>query len=290
MTVLKANVKVLEEKNEALNQANMHLEEEMRKVGGLKTKIDIIKLELAETQRKLSQETQRAMKGEFECRNLHEKHESLQKAASGFQEEKVRLVEQLEEMRFSAVLRGDKLNSDDSSIEALPPIVRQKILQLEVANKKLNEDLNARIKSESVDEGSKVLVEQLRQNEKKLGEQLLLKSQELMDCQTMSSQEIRRLEAKLQEKGEQIGELDGFVDVEMPNNAAIVIEKSIPDQNNVDVDPEGEKAQEIREREEKLMASVFYNLSMQIHRYGVQTRNTTFLERHRRPNDSRRKF
>lgn len=46
-------------------------------------------------------------------------------------------------------------------------------------------------------------------------------------------------------------------------------------------DPELEKARAIREVEEKLLATAFYNYGLTLHRNGVEARNQTLLNRQR---------
>lgn len=46
-------------------------------------------------------------------------------------------------------------------------------------------------------------------------------------------------------------------------------------------DPEAEKARAVREMEEKLLASAFYNYGITLHRNAVESRNSTLLQKSR---------
>ena len=54
-------------------------------------------------------------------------------------------------------------------------------------------------------------------------------------------------------------------------------------------DVELEKARAVREMEERLLASAFYNYGLTMHRNTVETRNSTLLQRQRMNATSRRK-
>ncbi len=70
-----------------------------------------------------------------------------------------------------------------------------------------NKELNKKIKSGILvtsDEGSKVLVEELRKREAELDEELLMKTQEVTDLRTAYEEKVRRLEAVVLAKEEEL--------------------------------------------------------------------------------------
>lgn len=67
-----------------------------------------------------------------------------------------------------------------------------------------------------------------------------------------------------------------------PTSATSNLDSSKPD-------PEMEKVRAVREMEEKLLATAFYNYGLSLHRGAVETRNTTLLQKHRNSSSSRRK-
>jgi len=79
-----------------------------------------------------------ANKANFDCSKAREKLETVQGQIETLQEEKVRLTEELEELRLTAAgvssdgALSNMTGASVDSIELLPPLVRQKLIRLEV--------------------------------------------------------------------------------------------------------------------------------------------------------------
>lgn len=70
-------------------------------------------------------------------------------------------------------------------------------------NAELKRKLNSAVLVTS-DEGSRVIVEELRKREAELDEELLKKTQDLVDLRTSSEEKVRRLEAIIHAKEEEL--------------------------------------------------------------------------------------
>jgi uncharacterized phage infection (PIP) family protein YhgE len=297
MEIYKSNLKDALEKVEQLSKAKVSLEEELRKTNGLKSQVDAGIKDLAEIQQRLSLESQRALKAEFDSRTFREKFETAQLNVKDLTEQKNRLEEELEEWRLGGAGRvGIMSDIPDAngiqSIELLPPFAREKIIRLEHENKKLSEQLTATMDESSLEEGPRVLVETLRKHEEELETQLLTKSQEFDDYKLSVEEKIRSLEALVEEKNDELAKkkLQYEKCIEKAKSVVNTLEPTAAGGMNLaKVDAEKEKAIALREREEKLIHSFFYGKSMDLHRNAVETRNATFLQRHRHPNAAGRR-
>ena len=77
-----------------------------------------------------------ALKANFDCEKVREKLEILDGQIQTLKEERNKTAELLEELKLSGTVSGDgtisAINSAVDSIELLPPIIRQKLIRLEV--------------------------------------------------------------------------------------------------------------------------------------------------------------
>uniref|UniRef100_A0A7N8X1F1 Protein Hook homolog 3 n=1 Tax=Mastacembelus armatus TaxID=205130 RepID=A0A7N8X1F1_9TELE len=79
MGLLRRQNKLMEEKNTVLMQTNVSLEEELRKANATKGQLEMYKRQVVELQNRLSEESKKADKMEFEYKRVKEKVDSLQK-------------------------------------------------------------------------------------------------------------------------------------------------------------------------------------------------------------------
>jgi protein HOOK3 len=296
MADLKATIKQLEDKNVELDKRNFTLEEEVKKVNIWKSKLDDVKKELAETQQRLSQETQRALKAEFDFRHYRELYENAKDATKRLQDDKDRLTAMLGESSHPGRPGEDLANmpsgSSVDSIELLPPIIKQKLLRLELENEKLKEDLKAAVDANPSDEGARVLVEQLRKHEAELEENFLKKEQQMLEMQNSYEEKLRRLQAQITARDEELRkkEIQYNKCMEKAKSVIVTLEPTAAaGLEGSKSDVELEKARAVREMEERLLASAFYNYGLTMHRNTVETRNSTLLQRQRLHATNRRK-
>jgi protein HOOK3 len=291
-------MKQLQEKNEELDKKNFNMEEELKKVNTWKPQLDAVKKELAETQQRLSQEQQRALKAEFDFRHYREKFENSIGATERLKEENERLKLLLDELRVQDQRNQgdlDKLpsgSSDLCSIELLPPVIRQKLLRLELENQKLKEDLKAAVDANPSEVGVRVLLDELRKREAELEENLLKKDQQMVDLQSLQEEKMRLLKSQITAKDEEIDRMRKQYHKCMEKAKSVIVTLEPTAAAGLDAnktDGELEKARAVREMEEKLLASAFYNYGLTMHRNTVEARNTTLLQRHRMSASSRRK-
>ncbi|XP_071442587.1 protein Hook homolog 3-like [Hetaerina americana] len=152
---LKRQVKLLEEKNTEYMQQNMDLEEELKKSGSWKPQVEIYKKKTAELQQKLSEESKKADKAEFENKKLQEKLQYLSREKERLIIERDSLKEANEELRCAQLqmanrssASGDPVISPETmpeadSVEIVPPTIKEKILRLQHENKILKMNQHA---------------------------------------------------------------------------------------------------------------------------------------------------
>ncbi|CAL8083230.1 unnamed protein product [Orchesella dallaii] len=287
---LKQNLKLLEEKNLELMKTNFALSDENKKIQSYKQQLDNLKKDLTETQQQLSQETQNALKANFDCGKMREKLETTHRHVETLQEDKSRLSDMVEELRLNGLggtsSDGIHLITADASvdsIELLPPLIRQKLVRLELENRKLQEELKTAIENGPSNEGSKILVEQLRKHEKELDEELLAKNQEILDVKANYEDQLKRLEAILGTKDEELKKKEAQYKkcMEKAKSVITTLEPTAAPGLDMGKAEEQEKARAVREVEEKLLNSMFYNYSLTRVRDNVEARNTTLLKAQR---------
>ncbi|CAH1243525.1 protein Hook homolog isoform X1 [Branchiostoma lanceolatum] len=142
---LRRTVKILEEKNTGYMQQTVELEEELRKANTLRSQLDMYKRQVQELHGKVSEETKRADKAEFELKRSTEKLDTVQKEKQRIVNERDTLKETNEELHCMQLQQGslagisDKVESPVGSPipEVVPPEIKEKMIRLQHENKML---------------------------------------------------------------------------------------------------------------------------------------------------------
>lgn len=142
---LRGQVKLLEDKNTKYMQENLELQEEVRKSGAFKQQLEVYKRQVLEVQNKLTEETKRADKFEFESKRATDKIAALQREKERIITERDSLKEVNEELRCTQLQAevGTNQSSEDISTSpglemlSMPPAIKEKMLRLEHENKML---------------------------------------------------------------------------------------------------------------------------------------------------------
>uniref|UniRef100_A0A7M4F9K6 Hook microtubule tethering protein 3 n=1 Tax=Crocodylus porosus TaxID=8502 RepID=A0A7M4F9K6_CROPO len=150
---LRRQVKLLEEKNTVYMQNNVSLEEELRKANAARSQLETYKRQVVELQNRLSEESKKADKLEFEYKLLKEKVDSLQKEKDRLRTERDSLKETIEELRCVQAQEGQlttsglmplgsQESSDSLAAEIVTPEIKEKLIRLQHENKmlKLNQE------------------------------------------------------------------------------------------------------------------------------------------------------
>uniref|UniRef100_A0A8D3CER8 Protein Hook homolog 3 n=1 Tax=Scophthalmus maximus TaxID=52904 RepID=A0A8D3CER8_SCOMX len=106
MGLLRRQNKLMEEKNTVLMQTNVGLEEELRKANATKGQLETYKRQVVELQNRLSEESKKADKMEFEYKRVKEKVDSLQKEKDRMRTERDSLKETIEELHCVQAQEG----------------------------------------------------------------------------------------------------------------------------------------------------------------------------------------
>ncbi|XP_030639800.1 protein Hook homolog 3 [Chanos chanos] len=148
---LRRQVKLLEEKNTVYMQNTVSLEEELKKANAARSQLETYKRQVVELQNRLSEETKKADKMEFEYKRLKEKVDSLQKEKDRLRTERDSLKETIDELHCvqaqeghtaGLVSLGSSEGSDSLAAEIVTPDIRERLIRLQHENKilKLNQE------------------------------------------------------------------------------------------------------------------------------------------------------
>ncbi|XP_041815869.1 protein Hook homolog 3 isoform X1 [Chelmon rostratus] len=205
MGLLRRQNKLMEEKNTVLMQTNVGLEEELRKANATKGQLETYKRQVVELQNRLSEESKKADKMEFEYKRVKEKVDSLQKEKDRMRTERDSLKETIEELHCVQAQEGQLTSglfplasndgSDSLAAEITTPEIREHLIRLQHENKML------KLAQEGSDNEKIALLQSLledanrRKNELETENRLI--NQRLMEEQS----QVEELQKNLQEQG-----------------------------------------------------------------------------------------
>ncbi|XP_068190306.1 protein Hook homolog 3 isoform X1 [Antennarius striatus] len=205
MGLLRRQNKLMEEKNTVLVQTNMGLEEELRKANAAKGQLETYKRQVVELQNRLSEESKKADKMEFEYKRVKEKVDALQKEKDRMRTERDSLKETIEELHCVQAQEGQLTSgllpfvnndrSDSLAAEITTPEIREHLIRLQHENKML------KLAQEGSDNEKIALLQSLledanrRKNELETENRLI--NQRLMEEQS----QVEELQKSLQEEG-----------------------------------------------------------------------------------------
>ncbi|MBN3295524.1 protein Hook homolog 3 isoform X2 [Amia ocellicauda] len=202
---LRRQVKLLEEKSTLYMQNTVDLEEELRKANNARGQLETYKRQAVELQNRLSDESKKADRMEFEYKRLKEKVDSLQKEKDRLRTERDSLKETIDELRCVQA-HDDQLTrgpvpfdgqeaSDCLAAEIVTPEIRERLIRLQHENKML------KLNQEGSDNEKIVLLQSLledansRKNELETENRLV--NQRLIEMQS----QVEELQKSLQEQG-----------------------------------------------------------------------------------------
>ncbi|XP_048874733.1 protein Hook homolog 3 isoform X2 [Brienomyrus brachyistius] len=202
---LRRQVKLLEEKNTMYMQNTVSLEEELRKANSVRGQLETYKRQMVELQNRLSEESKKADKMEFEYKRLKEKVDSLQKEKDRLRTERDSLKDTIEELRCIQAQEGQLTAglvplvsseaSDSLAAEIVTPEIRERLIRLQHENKML------KLNQEGSDNEKIALLQSLledansRKNELETENRLV--NQRLLEGQS----QVEELQKTLQEQG-----------------------------------------------------------------------------------------
>ncbi|XP_067295898.1 protein Hook homolog 3 [Pseudorasbora parva] len=202
---LRRQVKLLEEKNTNYMQNTVSLEEELRKANSTRAQLETYKRQVVELQNKLSEESKKADKMEFEYKRVKEKVDSLQKEKDRMRTERDSLKETIEELKCVKAQESQLTSglvplcsnepSDSLAAEIITPEIRERLIRLQHENKML------KLAQEGSDNEQIALLQSLledansRKNE--LETENRLANQRLLEGQS----QVEELQKSLQEHG-----------------------------------------------------------------------------------------
>uniref|UniRef100_A0A9J7Z0F7 Hook microtubule tethering protein 3 n=1 Tax=Cyprinus carpio carpio TaxID=630221 RepID=A0A9J7Z0F7_CYPCA len=202
---LRRQVKLLEEKNTSYMQNTVTLEEDLRKANAARGQLETYKRQVVELQNKLSEESKKADRMEFEYKRVKEKVDSLQKEKDRLRTERDSLKETIEELRCVKAQESQLTSglvplssnepSDSLAAEIVTPEIRERLIRLQHENKML------KLAQEGSDNEQIALLQSLledansRKNELETENRLV--NQRLLEGQS----QVEELQKSLQEHG-----------------------------------------------------------------------------------------
>uniref|UniRef100_A0A7N8WPT1 Protein Hook homolog 3 n=1 Tax=Mastacembelus armatus TaxID=205130 RepID=A0A7N8WPT1_9TELE len=230
MGLLRRQNKLMEEKNTVLMQTNVSLEEELRKANATKGQLEMYKRQVVELQNRLSEESKKADKMEFEYKRVKEKVDSLQKEKDRMRTERDSLKETIEELHCVQAQEGQLTSglfplvssdgSDSLAAEITTPEIREHLIRLQHENKMLklaqegsdNEKI-ALLQSllEDANRRKNELETENREKLQELNNELLKKNtfiDEMEPKYNASTQRVEELEEALKKKDEDMKQME----------------------------------------------------------------------------------
>lgn len=242
---LRKQVKILEDKNTMYMQNTVELEEELKKANSVKAQLEAYKKQLHELHSKVSEETRRADKNEFEAKRLQEKMTQVQNEKERLQAERDTLRETNEELTLNQ-LQGSAMSMEEPGSPASPggspgfsemlsPEMREKMIRLQHENKMLQmklgensdekvqllqsllDDANARVnglESEARISNQKIMtleaeLTEMQQREKSEGHsKLITENQDLRRKLQQHKEKLQESETELQRKRAHIDDIE----------------------------------------------------------------------------------
>ncbi|XP_050965745.1 protein Hook homolog 3 isoform X4 [Labeo rohita] len=202
---LRRQVKLLEEKNTSYMQNTVTLEEDLRKANAARGQLETYKRQVVELQNKLSEESKKADKMEFEYKRVKEKVDSLQREKDRLRTERDSLKETIEELKCVKAQESQLTSglvplssnepSDSLAAEIVTPEIRERLIRLQHENKML------KLAQEGSDNEQIALLQSLledansRKNELETENRLV--NQRLLEGQS----QVEELQKSLQEQG-----------------------------------------------------------------------------------------
>ncbi|MBZ3884020.1 Protein Hook-like protein 3 [Sciurus carolinensis] len=303
---LRRQVKLLEEKNTMYMQNTVSLEEELRKANAARSQLETYKRQVVELQNRLSEESKKADKLDFEYKRLKEKVDSLQKEKDRLRTERDSLKETIEELRCVQAQEGQlttqglmplssQESSDSLAAEIITPEIREKLIRLQHENRML------KINQEGSDNEKIALLQSLlddanlRKNELETENRLV--NQRLLEVQS----QVEELQKSLQDQGSKAEDVIRTLDPKQNQGAAPEIQalkNQLQERERLfySLEKEYEKTKSQREMEEKYIVSAWYNMGMTLHKKAAEDRlastgsGQSFLARQRQATSTRRSY
>uniref|UniRef100_A0AAZ3R8S7 Calponin-homology (CH) domain-containing protein n=1 Tax=Oncorhynchus tshawytscha TaxID=74940 RepID=A0AAZ3R8S7_ONCTS len=318
---LRRQVKLLEEKNTLYMQNTVSLEEEVRKANTTRGQLESYKRQVVELQNKLSEESKKTDKMEFEYKRLKEKVDSLQKEKDRMRSERDSLKETIEELRFVEAQEGQlstgmvpldsNEGSDSLAAEIVTPEIRYDLLSPQTIGrlKVWSDRLQIMFVCDALTDCGKL---------REVNSELQKKCAHIDDLEpkyTSSSQKVEELEEALKKKDEDMKQMEDRYKKYL-EKAKSVIRTLDPKQNqgsapevqtlknqlqerermlhSLEKDYDKTKAQ--RDQEEKLIVSAWYNMGMALQKKAAEDRlastgsGQSFLARQRQATSTRRSY
>uniref|UniRef100_A0A671W0M8 Hook microtubule-tethering protein 1 n=1 Tax=Sparus aurata TaxID=8175 RepID=A0A671W0M8_SPAAU len=308
---LKRQMKLLEENNMTYMHNTVSLEEELRKANAARAQLETYKRQVQELHRKLSEETRRADNLAYEMKKLEEKHETVIKEKERIIMERESLREVNEELRctqaqqhqLSQAEKFIRLQHENKMLRVQQEeYEREKITalqeQLEEAHKTRSElDTENRLSRERITE----LQQQVEDLQKALQSQaakpddvsvpgplapiqrkyptelllLALKLDELMAALKKKDDDMRAMEERykmyLEKARNVIRALDPKLNPATAEIQALRNQLADRDKQIVNLERQCEQAR-LREYEEKLIVTAWYNKSLSFQKLAVESR------------------
>ncbi|XP_073807899.1 protein Hook homolog 3 isoform X3 [Danio rerio] len=219
---LRRQVKLLEEKNSRDMQNTVSLEEELRKANTARAQMENYRRQVVELQNKLSEESKKADKMEFEYKRMKEKVDSLQKEKDRMRTERDSLKETIEELKCvkaqesqltaGLVPLGSNEPSDSLAAEIVTPEIRERMIRLQHENKML------KLAQDGSDNQQIALLQSLLEDANSRKSELEMENRRANQRLLEGQSQVEELQKSLQEHGSKADDASVVLSSVCPSN------------------------------------------------------------------------
>uniref|UniRef100_A0A672JZ97 Protein Hook homolog 3 n=1 Tax=Sinocyclocheilus grahami TaxID=75366 RepID=A0A672JZ97_SINGR len=299
---LRRQVKLLEEKNTSYMQNTVTLEEDLRKANAARGQLETYKRQVVELQNKLSEESKKADKMEFEYKRVKEKVDSLQKEKDcclvvlSLRERLIRLQHE------NKMLKLAQEGSDNEQIALLQSLLEDansRKNELETENRQVNQRL---LQGQSqVEELQKSLQEHGSKADDVSPAFHHTKIEELEDALKKKDEDMKQMEERYKKYLEKAKSVIRTLDPKQNQGSAPEVQalkNQLHERERIihSLEKECDKTKSQRDQEEKLIVSAWYNMGMALQKKAAEDRlastgsGQSFLARQRQATNTRRVY
>lgn len=275
---IKKQLKILEDKNVEYLQQNLKYEEELKKNNVWKNQCELYKAQAGELQQKLDEETQRADKALFQSKNLELKLVALQGEKERLAQERDALRDENEELKL-----GHPKNDNGAAMaqELTPTEMKERLRFLERENKTLRVDSQEAEAKQALLDDALHRLEKFQEQNRSLNQRILELETQIEEQQKGSREEqpVYVLEASIKEYKQKCAMLQENLAtkehelhiIQDKYNRSVEKAREIAQslEHKTGVSESNKAANNMKETEEKLVTSAFYNLSLVCQREAV---------------------
>lgn len=278
-TDIKKQLKVLDDKNEEFYQQNLKYEEELKNNGVWKSQCDVYKMQAAELQLKLDEETQRADRISFQVKTLESKYSTVLSEKERLAQERDLLVDENEELKVGKV----SVKETDVARELAPTELKERLNFLQKENNSLRVTAREAAAKQALLDDATARIDKLIDQNRAVNQRVLELESQIQESQKLrDDHSVSQLETTIKEYRQKVNTLQEVLtgkESELQNCQARYtrnLEKAREVAQNLERKPNDidllRQTTNMKEMEEQLLTVAFYRLSLLRHREAFDDR------------------